>query len=96
MAQKGHPHHVFLRQALTVATLLCSAQLQGLVYLQDPVALQAHQTQEKEKLMTKLTSEKKVKLSVAKMLLDLSIIYLWTPMEASLHVQQMRWVSFNN
>ena len=43
MAQKGHPHHIFLRQALTVATLLSCAQLQGLVYLQEPVALQAHQ-----------------------------------------------------
>ena len=62
MAQKGTPHHVFLRQALKVATLLCSARLQGLVYLQEPVALQAHQTQEKDKVMTKLTSKKRVKL----------------------------------
>ena len=84
MAQKG--------QALTMATLPCCAQLQRLVYLQESVALQAHQTQEKEKVMTKLTSKKKVKLSVSEMLL---IIHLWTPMKASLHAQQMRWVSLN-
>ena len=43
----------------------------------------------------KLTSKKKVKVSVAEMLLDLLILHLWTPLKASLHVQQMRWVSFN-